>query len=117
MSLLESDSDLVPSDVIGGNACVCVVQMFWGQLMNDCRLSDLDHRKNHLCQSGQKEVGLSGTSNRNSVCVKTNSLLALQPHWGGFLHVVVHVPLHPLWKRSPHLDGKMDSAFQGVRLS
>lgn len=42
MSLLESESDKAASDGIGGNARVRVVQMLWGHLVYDCRLSDLD---------------------------------------------------------------------------
>lgn len=47
--------------------------------------------------------------------MKTNSPLALHLHWAGFLQVEVHVPLHLL--HTHNLDGKMDSAFQSVRLS
>lgn len=59
MSLLESDRDSAASDGIGGSACVRVVQMLWGHLIYDCRLSDLDHWKFFVCQSGQKQGELS----------------------------------------------------------
>lgn len=55
MSLLQSDGNSAASIDIGGRAGVRVVQMLWGHLLDDCSLSDLDHFKNVICQSGQKE--------------------------------------------------------------
>lgn len=55
MSLLQSDGNSAASIDIGGHAGVRVVQMLWGHLLYDSSLSDLDHIKSFIFQSGQKE--------------------------------------------------------------